>query len=90
MADKENDVDETRRLLYMAMISKGTKRYNLAGTIVNSLKHHHGYDIAVHPVYPSIASRELMEKVRQWVDGEVADDDNWLPELIATRFLGGE
>ena len=38
------DFDETRRLLYMALLAGHTKRYNLAGTLVNALKHHHAVD----------------------------------------------
>ena len=40
MAGKENDLDETRRLLYMALLASKTKKYNLAGTLVNALRHH--------------------------------------------------
>jgi hypothetical protein len=36
------DFDETRRLLYMALLASRTKKYNLAGTLVNALRHHHG------------------------------------------------
>jgi hypothetical protein len=35
------DFDETRRLLYMALLVNRTKRYNLAATLVNALAHHH-------------------------------------------------
>lgn len=38
------DFDETRRLLYMALLVPRTKRYNLAGTLVNALVHHHAVD----------------------------------------------
>jgi hypothetical protein len=37
-------LDETRRLLYMALLVNRTKRYNLAGTLVNALAHHHAVD----------------------------------------------
>jgi hypothetical protein len=40
----KTDFDETRRLLYMALLVPRTKRYNLAGTLVNALKHHHAVD----------------------------------------------
>lgn len=33
--------DETRRLLYMALLRPRTKKYELAGTLVNALAHHH-------------------------------------------------
>ena len=38
------DFDETRRLLYMAQVAQVTKRYNLAGTLINALVHHHAVD----------------------------------------------
>lgn len=38
------DFDETRRLLYMALVRTRTKHYNLVGTLVNALKHHHAVD----------------------------------------------
>jgi hypothetical protein len=40
----KTDFDETRRLLYMAGLVGRTKRYNLAGTLVNALLHHHAVD----------------------------------------------
>jgi hypothetical protein len=40
----KTDFDETRRLLYMAALVTRTKRYNLAGTLVNALVHHHAVD----------------------------------------------
>ncbi len=40
----KTDFDETRRLLYMAALVNKTKRYNLAGTPVNALVHHHAVD----------------------------------------------
>jgi hypothetical protein len=45
MADKEpgrtGGLDETRRLLYMALLRSRTEKYELAGTLVNALVHHH-------------------------------------------------
>jgi hypothetical protein len=38
------DLDETRRLLYMAYFAPRTPYYVLAGTIVNALRHHQGVD----------------------------------------------
>ena len=38
------DFDETRRLLYMALLRQRTEKYELAGTLVNALKHHHNVD----------------------------------------------
>lgn len=38
------DLDETRRLCYMAQLASRTDRYNLAGTLVNALLHHQHVD----------------------------------------------
>lgn len=38
--DKSQDLDETRRLLYMALLVPRTEYYELAGTLVNALRHH--------------------------------------------------
>lgn len=34
-------LNETRRLLYMVLLHEHTERYELAGTLVNALAHHH-------------------------------------------------
>lgn len=34
-------LDETRRLLYMALLCPRTEKYELAATLVNALAHHH-------------------------------------------------
>lgn len=34
-------LDETRRLLYMALLRPRTEKYELAATLVNALAHHH-------------------------------------------------
>lgn len=39
------DLDETRRLLYMMLVVKRTKRYNLVGTLANAILHHQQVDI---------------------------------------------
>jgi hypothetical protein len=36
------DLDETRRLLYMVLFASRTEHYELAGTLVNALRHHQG------------------------------------------------
>ncbi len=38
--DDSKDFDETRRLLYMALLRHRTEKYELAGTLVNALLHH--------------------------------------------------
>lgn len=39
------DLDETRRLLYMMLVVKRTKRYNLVGTLANAILHHQQVDV---------------------------------------------
>lgn len=72
------DLDETRRLLYMTLFARKTKRYNLVGTIVNAMRHHQGND-----------APDLEERVLAQVEDE-APDDAWTREQIAslTRQLG--
>ncbi len=45
-ANHRRDIDETRRLAYMALAARGTERYELTATIVNALAHH---GLAVDP-----------------------------------------
>ena len=44
------DFDETRRLLYMAMLRQRTEKYELAGALVNALVHHHSLDLSTSEV----------------------------------------
>lgn len=37
----KDGLDETRRLLYMALLRQRTEKYELAATLVNALAHHH-------------------------------------------------
>jgi hypothetical protein len=39
---QRRDLDETRRLCYMAVLANRTERYELAGTLVNAFLHHLG------------------------------------------------
>jgi len=55
------DFDETRRLLYMALAAPDTKKYNLVGTLVNALVHHHGVE--------DLSWREMMDLLITVVDG---------------------
>lgn len=66
------DLDETRRLLYMALLCNRTKKYNLAGTIVNAMRHHQKHEADVS---------ELMDKVVELVNGEFGDTA-WAREQI--------
>lgn len=71
---RRKDLDETRRLLYMALVVSKTKRYNLVGTLVNAIKHHQGADIDTD---------ELVDRVIAVVEDHDDRDDQWVRERIA-------
>lgn len=60
------DLDETRRLLYMALVVGKTKKYNLAGTLINAIRHHQGVD-----------DTDLEAKVIDYLEGR-SEDDTWM------------
>lgn len=72
----KTDFDETRRLLYMALLAPRTKRYNLAGTLVNALAHHHAVD--------DLAVGEITDHVVSVVEGTGDEDASrtWLRAQI--------
>ncbi len=72
----KTDFDETRRLLYMAALVTRTKRYNLAGTLVNALRHHHAVD--------DLDTGEITDHVVNVVEGTDADEVSraWLQAQI--------
>jgi hypothetical protein len=75
MADtesRERDLDETRRLLYMTLVVGKTKKYNLAGTLINALRHHQG-----------VTDADLEDKVVAQVEGTGSDNEGWVREQIA-------
>jgi hypothetical protein len=80
----KTDFDETRRLLYMATLATRTKRYNLAGTLVNALVHHHAVD--------DVTADEAAGHVVNVVEGtdENGTSEAWVREQIAriTAELG--
>lgn len=67
---RRRDLDETRRVVYMALASQKTQRYELAATIVNALAHHQS---AIDP-------DEAMRYVTAVVNGgsEAALSEQWL------------
>jgi hypothetical protein len=69
----KTDLDETRRLLYMALLVPYTKRYNLAGTLVNALKHHHAVDLSVDEVTGHVVSvlEENSDGGRAWLREQI-------------------
>jgi len=79
----KTDFDETRRLLYMATLVTRTKRYNLAGTLVNALVHHHAVD--------DVTADEAADHVLTVIDGDADGlSTAWVREQIAriTAELG--
>lgn len=71
--DKQ-DLDETRRLLYMALLRPRSERwYDLAGTLVNALAHHSKLATA----------EEAMGHVAKLCGpGEAAESEAWARALV--------
>jgi hypothetical protein len=65
------DLDETRRLLYMAKCVPYTEHYELAGTLINALRHHHGND-----------DPQLEDKILDALNADDAEQSSWLTEMI--------
>jgi hypothetical protein len=76
---RHRDLDETRRMLYMAMLVHETPQYELAGTLVNALVHHQHAGLA----------NETILHILHALDGI---DDDWLFDQIEriTAELEGE
>lgn len=82
MADddkRERDLDETRRLLYMASVASRTERYNLVGTVVNALVHHHAHA----GISAEEATEHLLRVVRDGSEGSAAESRDWLDRQIS-------
>lgn len=75
---KPGDRDEVRRLLYMAALVSRTEKYELAGTLVNALVHHHGL--------PDVTSGEVSENVVAAIAGEPSGLA-WVSEQVS-RITG--
>jgi hypothetical protein len=77
----QRDFDETRRLLYMALAAPRTKKYNLVGTLVNALRHHHALDGDNDP-----SAAEMMRMLIDLVDAADPDAtslaERWIWEQI--------
>ena len=86
MAEQENDLDETRRLLYMALAANWTDQYELTGTLVNALVHHQN---AGEPAPSSQFAGKAMDNVIAAISG-TESGQVWVREQIAriTRELG--
>jgi hypothetical protein len=70
------DADEIRRLLYMALLVGRTKKYNLAGTLINALRHHQGVK------EPGLESK-IIRLVNAEADEGSEADEKWARGLIA-------
>lgn len=76
---QRRDLDETRRLCYMALLVKRTGKYELAGTLAHSLIHHIGVDLD---------PAEVMDRVVRIVNGDgTAADIRWLEDTAGTTGL---
>ena len=78
------DLDETRRLLYMALLCGRTKRYNLAGTLVNAIRHHQDeFQVRLASASPGdgAALDELLNKAVAAVEGK-PDGLTWAREQL--------
>jgi hypothetical protein len=71
--DEIRDFDETRRLAYMALLANRTKKYNLAGTLVNALVHHHAVELD---------AAEVTDHVVRVIENDDADGRAWLQAQI--------
>ena len=74
-SERRRDLDETRRLAYMALAAGHTDRYELVATIVNALAHHQsGAD-------PETAMRHIATVVNSG-PGDPGESEAWLREHI--------
>ncbi len=80
------DIDETRRLLYMALAVGRTKKYNLAGTLINAIRHHQHAD--TYGDEPRRLEDQVIRYCNRTVDDasrmtdEEAAEDAWLRDQI--------
>jgi hypothetical protein len=70
--DRE-DYDETRRLMYMALLRQRTEKYELAGTLVNALTHHHSVTLPVN---------EIITHVLAVIENDDEDSVIWMQNQI--------
>lgn len=74
LTDSARDLDETRRLLYMALLAPRTKKYELAGTLVNAIRHHQG-----------VKDRNLELRVVSYLEG-APDADGGLERWVRAEI----
>lgn len=67
-------LDETRRLLYMALLRQRTEKYNLAATLINALAHHHP---------DGTSAEEIAEHVLGAIEDANPPDMAWVRSQVA-------
>jgi alkanesulfonate monooxygenase SsuD/methylene tetrahydromethanopterin reductase-like flavin-dependent oxidoreductase (luciferase family) len=67
------DLDETRRLLYMALYRPRTERAELVGTVVNALAHH---SLGLDP-------DEVADQLISWLEDGHGNASEWVRARIA-------
>jgi hypothetical protein len=70
---RAKDLDETRRLAYMALLVVRTEKYELAGSLVNALVHHQQVDEPIE---------QVINRVYAAIEGD-EESQGWLREQIA-------
>lgn len=85
--EARKDLDETRRLLYMALLRQRTEKYELAGTIVNALVHHQGAGDPANVVADRVIG--VIEGIGDIT--ELASNEMWVRDRIdrISEKLGG-
>ena len=73
-------LDETRRLLYMALLRPRTGKYELAGSLVNALAHHHP---------DGTSAEEIADHVVNVIEGADAPDGLG-PQTGSREWLAGQ
>jgi hypothetical protein len=71
----QRDLDETRRIAYMALACRETERYELVATIVNALAHHGSAvdpDQAMTHLIAIIKGDPDMDNSLAWLRGEIS------------------
>ena len=81
------DLDETRRLLYMALVFSRTDGYEVAATLINTLKHHQGVDPA-EDAPEGHASAELVDRVVNYVNGQGGSDEWLIAQIVRVTKQG--
>lgn len=69
---RRKDLDETRRLAYMALLVKRTEKYELAASLTNALVHHQQVDEPVGVVMDLVVDAiEGDESSQEYLRGQV-------------------